>query len=155
MIEFNGYLTGSAENRFHRKSRDIAQNIFLFAVLALFPSVIFFGIKLHTWKLIATYCLLFILIPLLVRIPKSKKERISITPKRIYIEENHIVCISDRYTESRFVSDVIKVIDNEEFYELCFPFGKVSEKYICQKSLLTKGSLVEFEALFGDKIIRR
>ena len=154
MIEFNGYLSGAAEKRLYEKSRDLAQNLFLFAVLALLPMIIFWGIRMKSWQLVCVYCSLFVLIPLLVRIPKSKKERLAMTPKRVYVEEDHIVCITDQYTESRLICNVKKVIDRGEFYELYFPFGQISEKFICQKSLLSKGTLKEFEALFGDKIQR-
>lgn len=152
MVEFNGYISGVAEKRFYEKSRDLAQNIFMFAVLALLPAIVFWGIRIKCWQLMCGYCSLFILIPLLVRIPKSKKARLSMTPKRVYVEEDHIVCITDQCSESRLVCNVTKVIDHGEFYELCFPFGQVSEKFICQKSLLSKGTLGEFEALFGDKV---
>ena len=53
------------------------------------------------------------------------------------------------------ISDVKKVVDHGEFYELSFVFGKVSDKFICQKSLLTKGTLEEFKAMFGDKVYRK
>ena len=56
--------------------------------------------------------------------------------------------------EYRNIEDVKCVRDFGEFYELVFPFGKISEKFICQKDLLSKGTLAEFEALFGDKILR-
>ena len=35
-----------------------------------------------------------------------------------------------------------------------FIFGKISDKFICQKDLLTKGSLEEFERIFEGKIKR-
>ena len=75
-------------------------------------------------------------------------------PKRIYTNGDHIVCVAEKYTDSKLIKDVKKVIDHGEFYELCFPFGKTSEKFICQKSLLSKGSLGAFERLFADKIIK-
>ena len=75
-------------------------------------------------------------------------------PKRIYTRDNHIVCVADKYTDSKLISDVTKVLDHGEFYELCFPFGKISEKFICQKSLLFKGSLGAFERLFKGKIVK-
>ena len=31
---------------------------------------------------------------------------------------------------------------------MVFPFGKVSEKFICQKSLLSEGTLEDFEKLY-------
>jgi hypothetical protein len=155
MIEFSGYISGSAEKRLYEKSRNIAQGILLFAVLALLPPVIFFALKMKLWSLVCGYCSLFVIIPLLLRIPKSKKERMAMLPKRIYVEDEHIVCITGQYTESRMISDVKKVVDHGEFYELSFVFGKVSDKFICQKSLLMKGTLEEFEAMFGDKVYRK
>ena len=88
-------------------------------------------------------------------IPKGKKEHISMLPKKIYTDGELIVCIADKYTDSRFIHDVKKVIDHGEYYELIFPFGKVSEKFICQKSLLAKGTIWGFEALFDGKITKR
>ena len=43
----------------------------------------------------------------------------------------------------------------DHFYFIKFPFGKYSDKFICQKSLLTQGTLEEFEALFEGKIERK
>ena len=110
----------------------------------------------HTQKWLAVgACLAFaVLLLLMARIPKSKREREAITPNRIYTEQGKIVCVAQRYTERRNIADVKCVRDFGEFYELVFPFGKVSEKFICQKDLLTKGTLEKFEALFGDRIIR-
>ena len=76
-------------------------------------------------------------------------------PKRIYTNDDTIVCVADRYTDSKFIDDVKKVIDHGAYYELCFPFGKLSDNFICQKSLLTKGSISEFERHFKGKIIKK
>ena len=69
--------------------------------------------------------------------------------------QNHIVCIAEQYKESKPISDVSKVIDCGSYYDIRFPFGKLSDKFICQKDLLTKGSLEKFEELFEGKIRRR
>lgn len=53
------------------------------------------------------------------------------------------------------IKDVKNVYDHGEFYDLVFPFGKISGKFICQKNLLTEGTLAEFEALFDGKIVRK
>lgn len=155
MIEFSGYISGAAEKRFFNRSINLVQNIFLFAVLVFLPTMIRLSIKTESWVLIAGYCSLFAVVPLLVRIPKSKKEKLAMTPKKIYVEEEHIICVTEQYVESRLINDVKKVINNPEFYELVFPFGKVSDKFICQKCLLTKGSLEDFESLFQGKIIKK
>ena len=155
MIEFDGYIFGAAEKHFFARSRNLAQNVLLFAVLALLPAVIRFAGKVGSWGWIAGYCSLFLLIPLLLRIPKSEKEKLTLIPRKIYVEDEYIVCIGEKYVESKLIADVAKVVDYGEFYELVFPFGKVSDKFICQKSLLTKGTLEEFEQLFDGKITRK
>ena len=99
-------------------------------------------------------CSTFIIAPLLLYIPKRKKERLSLTPKCIRVEDECIICMADKYTEQRFIDDVKKVYDYGEYYDLIFSFGKVSEKFICQKELLSKGSIEEFESLFEGKITR-
>ena len=154
MIEFNGYLSGEAEKRFLKRSRQLAQNLCLVTFLLLTPAVIFFLLKAKIFSFFGVYLGCVALISLLLRIPKSKKARLAMVPKRIYVEEDHIVCIANTYTESRLIDDVTKVIDHGQFYELYFPFGQISEKFICQKNLLIKGTLEEFESMFGDKLQR-
>lgn len=152
MIEFNGRLSGAAEKRFWNKATVSIQNFMLGASALVLAPIILFCARTRYWSFVWSFLSVFLLIPLMVRIPKRKKERIAMTPKKIYTEDDQIICIADKYAESRYIEDVKCVRDFGEFYELVFPFGKVSEKYICQKDLLTKGTLEEFEALFADKI---
>lgn len=154
MIEFKGYISGTAENHFHKKGRIMGRNIMLVAVILILPMVFAIEIQALRWVFLMT-CLTFAaLIPLIVRIPNSKKSQKALLPKQIFIEDEYIVCVADKYEEYKRIDDVIEVRDFGEFYELVFPFGKVSEKFICQKNLLVQGSLEEFEALFDGKIIR-
>lgn len=155
MIEFSGYINGKAEKHFIKKARELGQNIISVVMLLLFPSACYFTIKAEDSLYIKLFLVLFIGLILIAYIPKGKKEQRALTPKRIFTDGESIVCVADKYTESRFVEDVKKVKAYDEFYELVFPMGKVSEKFICQKNLLSKGTLEEFEALFDGKIIRK
>ena len=155
MIEFKGYLNGSAEKYFHKKTRQVGRNILLAGMLILLPAIMSIGIRTKSWGLILAYCSLFLIIPLLLLLPKSKKEKIAITPKRIFTEDGYIVCIADRYTESKLISEAKLLRDFGEFYEIVFPFGKVSDKFICQKELISKGTTEDFEMLFEGKIERQ
>lgn len=152
MIEFNGYISEKAEKHFRKKGIILGQNIMLFGVAIILPIIILLTMETKNWLILFLYCSLFIIIPILVRIPKGKKEQLSITPKRIFIDGDYIICVADKYTESRLISDAKQVNDFGDFYEILFPFGKISEKFICQKNLLTKGTLGQFEALFEGKI---
>ena len=53
---------------------------------------------------------------------------------------------------STLVNSVTRVLDYGEWYYLLFEFDSRDIYFVCQKSLLTKGSLEEFEALFEGKI---
>lgn len=152
MIEFNGYLTDSAQKHFFNRARNFALYIFLVPVLFIIPGALSVAIYTDLWILFQLACCSPIIIVIAIFIPKSKKEKKAITPKRIFTEDEYIICITDTAEECKKISDVKKVKKYNDFYELSFPFGKVSDKFICQKSLLSKGTLEEFEALFEGKI---
>lgn len=154
MIEFNGYLTDSAQDHFFKRTVRFAQNLLLSGIALLTPIFLIYLFKSFSWSLLIAYCAVLLSVPIMCRI-KTKKGKKRITPKKIYINDDTIVCIADTYTESQFIEDVKEVYDYGEFYVLEFPFGKYSEKYVCQKNLLIKGTFEEFEALFEGKIIRK
>ncbi len=155
MIEFDGYLHESAEKHFWKKSAKMGQKVFILSLALLSPAVIIPSIISENWWILIFYGLLFIFIPLLTRIPKSKKEKFEMTPKKIVIDEEYIVCTAVKYSESRLIEDVKTIIDYGDFYDINFPFGKVSEKFICQKDLMVKGTIEEFEKIFEGKIQRK
>ncbi len=152
MIEFNGYLSGAAEKRFIYKSRMIGFLVFALwlpcgVFTLLFVANNFFqDIRLFYAMLLPLSFLVIVFFATL-----RKKHILQMMPKRIYTDGEHIVCVADRYTESRLICDVTKMVDHGEFYELCFPFGNFTNKFICQKSLLKVGTLESFEALFAKK----
>ena len=155
MIEFNGYISGNAEKYFWEKSRKMVQKIFMVSMLLLFPIIIYAAVKTSMYGIITGYVILIVLVQLCTYIPKGQKEKKSLTPKLIYTEDEYIVCVADQYEEFKAICDVETVIDYGEFYALQFPIGNVSDKFICQKELLSAGSLEEFENIFDGKIVRK
>ena len=154
MIEFTGILSGSAKKRFLKRVANYGQKYLVIGELFVLPIIILIAVKMENWIPIGAYLGYSILILLLPRIPKSKKEVDAIIPKKVYIEDGSIICVAEKYVEYRNLADVKRIHDFGEYYELRFSFGKISEKFICQKNLITKGTLEEFENLFRDKIIR-
>lgn len=154
MIEFDGYISGAAEQYFWNKARKLTQTILIASVLVFLPIIGLIAIKTKYWLLLVFYCTLFVWIPLLARIPKSKKEKLALLPKKIFTEDEYITVVAGDQEEYRQISDAKLVRDHGEFYEITFPVGKVSDKFICQKNLLTKGTLEDFEALFEGKITK-
>ena len=132
----------------------LAQNLLFVSIIMCFPVILYYIAKTQLWMFMPGYLSLFVFIPILVRIPQSKKNIQKITPKRIYIKDESITCEADSFVERRYIEDAKKLCDHGDFYEICFPIGRYSEKFICQKDLLSKGTLEEFEFLFKDKITR-
>ena len=155
MIEFRGFLSGNAEKHFWNKSRKLVQKLLLASTLFLLPIILYGAYQIQSWGIIVCYAAACVAIQACTYIPKSKKEKMAFTPKRIYTEDGYIICVGEKYEEYKEIADVEKVIDYGDFYELLFPFGKISDKFICQKDLLIKGKLEDFESLFEGKIRRK
>lgn len=150
MIEFNGYITGKAEQFFFKKGRKIAVKIMLLAETCIFFPLILFAVRGAQWDLLILFGAMYVLLPLTFFIPKTKKEKRALLPKRIYTDGESITCVTEKGVESKFIGDEKEVIDHGEFYEIVYPIGKVSDKFVCQKDLLTQGSLEKFEGLFRN-----
>ena len=155
MIEFDGYISGAAEKHFWRKSAKMANKFILFALVVFIPVIVMISIRLKMWLVPALYGAMFVIFPLLTRIPKSENEKKKLTPYKVVIEEEYIVCQTASSSESRNLDDVKQIFDYGDFYDINFEWGKLSDKFICQKDLLTKGSLEEFERIFSGKIFKK
>lgn len=154
-MEFRGYISGDAASHFWKASRKIGFFSLFFAICLLTPVIVVISVALRDWRILTAFVIIALLILLAVYIPKSQKEKQTLLPKRIYIEDEYIVAVADKYIESKKICDVKKVIDHGSFYELVFSFGNASEKFLCQKNLLINGNINEFELLFSKKIIRK
>ncbi len=158
MIQFKGYLTGNAEKRYFRKSIEFTRYIALASLLIgllCYPSLMKVLSRIPAFQyLVYGFYGLCLLSPLWLRIPQSGKRRLANTPNTVTIEDDFIICATDRSRTGREVSHVKTVRDHGAFYELVFPLGQsMGVVYICQKDLLTQGSLEEFEKLFEGKIV--
>ena len=154
-MEFNGFISGEAAMFYWKNSRKLALKIVLAGCSIVFPIILAIAVITSYWLLIFAYVLCCGLILLTFLIPKNKRKMLSLTPNRIFKDEEYIVCVGDKFEEFHLISDASALVDYGEFYFIKFPFGKYSDKFICQKSLLTQGTLEEFEALFEGKIERK
>ena len=163
MIEFDGRIYGTAEKHMWKRAKQIGIVIILIGLTPIFPFIILIWQKIKTimgfniWQLPVLYASLYVLLPLIAWVlPKSKKEKNDLATCKVFTDEEYIVVIlGNGNEECKRISDTKCVNDYGEFYELVFPLrAGISDSFICQKSLLTKGTLEEFEALFEGKIVR-
>ena len=152
MIEFKGSLAGEAERRFFEKVRYVERVALFISMAVVYPFIILFSIRIDVVSLTFWYPMLFVVFFLITLIPKSKKEKDLMLPKSITINQEYLTCVTGRGKEQRVHADVKEVQDCKTYYEIVFRFGKSSPVFICQKDLMTQGTIEEFEELFKGKI---
>lgn len=156
MIEFKGYLTGSALKHLRKSYFKIMCGVLSIAFIicvAIMISII--GIDAEDWLLAIllltpVYLIFCVLLPYLLM--KFDKTHI---PKQITINNNIIFCITDEIgADSRKIEQIKEVRDYSEYYVVICKGLNIPPHFICQKDLLTQGSIDEFESLLAGKIKR-
>jgi hypothetical protein len=74
---------------------------------------------------------------------------------KIIIESGVTTSVTSYSKTLKSVSNLKKVIDVGGCYYLIFKFRDIRNSWICEKSLITKGTLQEFERLFKGEIVRK
>lgn len=149
-IVFDGYISGEAKKYFIKRSKMLGVKMILFSLLSILPVIVCCSLYFKSLTILLIYLSLLIVFPTIGFLTSFLQYKDDVIPRKIILdtEEETICCIADKYTESKFIYDIKKVTDHGEFYEVVFPFGKVSDKFICQKSLINEGSIEDFESLF-------
>lgn len=160
MIEFNGEVSDTIRKKVIKK-RDkfigyIFTSIALIGYLILLLFVLFMGWDNFFIELLIFISLIFILGCLIIFITPPKNlfrfkwhYSIKIEGEIITLNNN----LLQNNTKTIALKKVKKVVDENEFYSIIYQ--DYSNCLICQKSLLTKGTIEEFEKLFEGKIIRK
>ena len=153
MIEFSGQISGQTLNYILNQERNrgliaasivsVLVTIAIVVVAVIYDTIYFIGLA---------FPVIFVIISILAKPGKSTYRLI--LPQRVYIEGDVIVSENEEFNFSRKLDQVETVIDFGEGYHIKFYSAYRCPKFICQKSLLTKGSIEEFEKLFLDKITR-
>ena len=95
MIEFNGYLSGSAEKHFKRQERKLTVVVLVTTFCIFLPVAIY--LSLTTENLIFVLALVFgVLLMSVLLIFPSKKVSKELLTKRIYTDEEFIVFETDK-----------------------------------------------------------
>lgn len=153
MIEFKGYINDSAKACIYQSIKKTSIKFGVFYFVTLIPGTIGLSYMLQTPIILIIHTLLSILFSILFFVShKSQNARKTSVEARIYFDDENIVYESSFGDEIRSIYDVKTVREYDDFYELEFPLIKTGISLVCQKNLLTNGSLQEFEILFGEKL---
>lgn len=160
LIEFNGEL--SEQCRLDGAKRRNRNTLFIFLIaLAMFgviPTIVLGILKQTEFYYFLGMTILLAVLTVLNTIPlPGIKKRVLKFKADIRIRiENGVIINSNFYNQkTKPISKVKKVIDAGEWYYLIFKFGDISNSWVCQKDLITQGTIEEFEKLFENKIVRK
>lgn len=158
MIEFVGHLTGNAFKYYKKTMIKTSQIVFLIGFGIAMPIMFFVfnligSVDLESILFAASVCLLSaIFLPYLIL--KFAKGDVT---RRIYINDGLVSAVScEGRTRSAQICAIKKVKDFGDYYAMTLPgiCAIVSVYFICEKALLTNGTIEQFEELFDGKIVR-
>lgn len=156
MVDFKGELTGNSRKFLLKKQSKLQVVVFLLSLIVVFPMILALSAR-FTMSIIWCYLGISAFILILASLPSDKKSQKTFMPIRVYVDLKDEVIVHECETRERFHEiDTVKVVyDYGEWYYIKFYFCSRDPYFVCQKDLLTEGTLDEFEALFSDKIVRK
>lgn len=104
------------------------------------------------------WAIAYIIIPALILfsvVPIPKKKWNTICPTEISINDETVIIHGETFHQEREISQLKRIIDFGDCYKMEFVFPHKSFSCLCQKNLIVKGTLEEFEERFADIIVRK
>ena len=151
MIEFNGDLYGEAKIFFLKQAIKKIRFLYLVVFTYLAPIFLLFAYRLGVLRVFWVYPVLVLALCLFVRILLKTGNK-DLLIKQVYVDGKYIYSVTRKQKYTFKIKSVKKIIDYGDFYFIAFsPFLPISD-IVCQKDLLSKGSLDEFEKIFHEKI---
>ena len=160
MVEFFGLISDECEKYIVAKKNKATITCFCVASLICIICTTVFGfIDFSVFKPMLFCTLIVVAISVVVSIlplSKARQKQIELfkTEIRITIDENNIVNTTIYGRISRPLEQVKKVIDVGKWYCIVFKGGDIANSWVCQKDLITKGTIEEFEEIFDQKLIK-
>ena len=152
MIVFEGQISGKCkEGVLQRNARISFIGGLITSILFAIPTVV---LALKIDLIVLLFFLVLIPFPFLAAIPPKEKYYPMIFPSKITIDTQtgKMTTQSNQFYAESSITEVVKVLDKGTWYHIYVEHKE--GRFICQKNLLTNGSLVEFEEIFKDKIIK-
>lgn len=152
MIEFCGEISGECLNFVKKKLKAFYNVLAIIVVFIIFviPTVIF-SILYGLWLLVILF-----LSPFFMFVFSRVDIGVStLLPVKLEINNDVVEMECEMGKRTRPVDDIKKVIDYGDWYVIKFNNPKKDRFFICQKDLLVKGNLEDFERILKGKIIRK
>ena len=156
MIIFDGKLTGISKKVYINKQLNTMGLLVLFLCSFSIPVFGYLSfLQGFVWRFLVLSIPVIAIAPLIFRLCITKKERERLNLKKVIIHNGDIVAISEKSTVSNRISKAKKVYYCGEYYEIVYPRIYFTSIFVCQKDLISKGTIEEFESIFSGKIIHK
>lgn len=160
MVVFSGELSNNGKKFLLKKNAFIGFIVSLIITLIALVIVVMIALMYELWiafLFLLPFLLIILLATLAPYLQREKTLKLIAPSKIVFNGETGYIQVFLKESEiiiEKPVSKVKSVIDEKEWYYLKFNFLKL-DGLICQKSLITEGTIQEFEKLFEGKIIRK
>ena len=157
MIVFSGKLDKDTKKHIYKNLCKIIP----FAVLS--ADIPFAFVVIAAWEtgfidffyIVLSVVLLFNLLLFIPQVFYPPKAMDKTYPYRITIDNDNIFVYCEKCWFSKKTADIKKIVDYSTFYQFKFYFPRSQMYFVCQKDLITEGTIEEFEETFKDVIIRK
>lgn len=153
MIVFNGELSENNKKFLNRKMKNVSIiSTCILSIILVIPITLAVVFDDTIWAIA------YIIIPALILfsvVPIPKKKWDTICPTEISINDETVIIHGETFHQEREISQLKRIIDFGDCYKMEFVFPHKSFSCLCQKNLMVKGTLEEFEERFADIIVRK
>ena len=161
MIEFSGEQSVECKTLIAKeKSKRIG---LISSLTTLFISIIVLAVGIVNNKLIISFVIIatFVFLSILAFVvPQKRINSVKINSK-ILVNSDHLILhhSTNFYTCNHPIvknfSKIKSVIDYGICFCIIFKYGDITNAWVCEKRLIAKGSIEEFEKIFENKIIKK
>ena len=153
MIEFSGEMSEKCVRYMLKEESKGAFYSFLIAGLIFCIPMIVAAFAWYWLCILAVPCA--VIIALIAGKPPSKKDYNLIIPSTIIVYNDVLISKSEKFSHTISIEKVKKIVDMGDWYHIYFDFAHKNPRFVCDKSLIKKGTIEDFEKLFSNKIIRK
>lgn len=156
MIIFSGVVSDAIQSKtFKKRQKYVFRVCAIGSVALIIISGIFWFI--FWFESIKEWCVLsgILIVVMMLQLWTPRKKLPFRWEYHITIDKEKIVVETPLWPKilEKPIKKIKKVLDDEDCYYVIY--GDMNNSIVCQKDLLTEGSIEEFEALFQGKIIRK
>lgn len=157
MFEFCGEYSETSKKRYIKILNDSLFYSVLIVCVVFGVIILSIAFTYNLWVLTVMFIPIVLSLIMVKAMPYIKRERQGLLmnfPEKVIITEENIIEVEWKHHHmEKSIDDVKKIVDFGESFLM--KFYSLGGEVFCQKDLLVKGTMEEFESLFQGKIIKK